>query len=127
MSKLSDNEKREIYTDFVSGKSKTEIAKKFNISVTAVSKILNKDESLKNSKKFNLSSAQMRTDIITKATGALWEKDFSKLHPETLLKIIERLSMLKTKSDEGEEEKSTTISFVFKDTSGGGKNGDSNS
>ena len=36
----------------------------------------------------------MRREIVGKATEALYGRNFDKLAPETLLKIIERLSML---------------------------------
>jgi len=39
--RLTDKQKAEVITDFTAGKTKTDIAQKFNISITAVSKILN--------------------------------------------------------------------------------------
>ena len=37
--RLTDKEKAEVITDYASGKGKTEIAQKFKLSVTAISKI----------------------------------------------------------------------------------------
>ena len=94
MPRLTDRQKAEVITDFTAGKTKTEIAKKFNISITAVSKILGDIKSLESVKKLSKSSAELRKDIIAKATDALYSKDFDKLPAESLLKIIERLSLL---------------------------------
>ena len=92
--KLTDKERAEIVTEYSVGlKSKSDLAKKFNVSVTAISKILESAKSLKTADK-SLNAVDMRREIVGKATAALYGKNFDKLAPETLLKIIERLSML---------------------------------
>lgn len=93
MPRLNPKQKSEILTDYVSGKSQSEIARKFKVSATTISKILKTAESLKNSNK-SLNREQLGNSIIEKATVALYGKDFNVMHPETLLKIIERLSLL---------------------------------
>lgn len=96
--RLTDKEKAEVIADYASGLSKTDIAQKFKVSVTAISKILSNPKSLKNEKKLSekslKSQRELRQDIISKATDALYSKDYDELPAETLLKIIERLSML---------------------------------
>lgn len=118
--RLTDKQKAEVIKEFAAGKSKSDIARKFNISVTAVSKILKSYESSKNGEKFNLkslkSSAEIRKDIISRAETALSEKEFHKLAPETLLKIIERLSTLEENKTTDSNNKAV-VEFVFKDTS----------
>ena len=92
--KLTDKERAEIVTEYSVGlKTKSDLAKKFNVSVTAISKILESAKSLKTADK-SLNAVDMRREIVGKATEALYGKNFDKLAPETLLKIIERLSML---------------------------------
>ena len=93
MPRLNPKQKSEILTDYVSGKSQSEIARKFKVSVTTISKILKNAESLKNANK-SLNREQLGNSIIEKAVFALHGKDFNDMHPETLLKIIERLSLL---------------------------------
>ncbi len=114
--RLTDIEKAEVVTDFIAGKTKTEIAKKFSVSVTAISKILGNVESLKEVKKSSKSSKEIRRDIIRKATNSLYLKNFDELSPETLLKIIEKLSLLEPEEKE-EGQKRTTLTFEFIDTS----------
>ena len=117
--RLTDKQKAEVIKEFAAEKSKSEIARKFNISVTAVSKILKRYESSKNGEKFNIksskSSAEIRKNIIRRAETALHEKDFNKLAPETLLKIIERLSILEDNKTTSSDNKAV-VEFVFKDT-----------
>ena len=93
MPRLTQKQKSEILTEYVAGKSKSELARKFKVSVTAISKILESVESLKNGKK-SLNQRELGNAIISKATESLYVKDFNEMHPETLLKIIERLSLL---------------------------------
>lgn len=113
--RLTDKQKAEVITDFAAGKNKSDIAKKFNISITAVSKILKNTESLERAKKFSKSSVEIRREIISRATNALYNKDFDGLPSETLLKIIERLSILDDGKSEDKENKAV-VEFVFKDT-----------
>lgn len=120
MSKLASKQKAEVITDFASGKTKSEIAKKFNVSITAISKILKNEKSLEEVQKSSKSSKELRTEIKEKATLALYEKDFDKLAPETLLKIIERLSILDPVENQCTNR--PVIEFIFKDTSTHGTN-----
>lgn len=114
--KLTDKEKREIITDYASGKSITDIAKKFQVSHTAISKILKGAKSFKTDEKVSKSSKELRKGCISKAENALYGLDYSKLHAETLLKIIERLSILEPKGEEESEQSKVTLTFEFKDT-----------
>ncbi len=114
--KLTDKDKAVIITDYAAGKTKSEIAKKFNVSITAVSKILKSDKSLDKVKKLSKSSAELRKDIIRKATETLYEKDFVKFAPETLLKIIERLSILEPDNEKRED---IQVILSIEDVSGG--------
>ena len=97
---LTDKERTQVVTDYASGKSKTEIARKFGISDTAVSKILKKYKSLEskpiltNPNLDNRGNKEIAKDIVRKAFAALDAKAFEKMYPETLLKIIERLTFL---------------------------------
>ena len=116
MPRLTDKEKAEVITDFTAGKNKSDIAKKFNISITAVSKILKNTESLEKVQKLSKSSAELRRGIIDKATYSLYGRDFDKLNAETLLKIIERLSLLEDDKITSSDNKAV-VEFVFKDTS----------
>ena len=118
--RLIDEQKREVITDYASGKTITEIAKKFQVSHTAISKILKNAQSFKVDEKVSKSSKELRKEIINKATNALYGKDFEKLAPDTLLKIIERLSILEPVEEKAqrdkEEKQKTTVSFEFTDT-----------
>lgn len=93
MPRLTDKQKSNVITEYVSGKSQSEIARKFKVSPTAISKILKNAESLK-SGELSLNQKELGTAIISKATKSLYLQDFNKMQPETLLKIIERLSLL---------------------------------
>lgn len=118
--RLTDKQKREVITDYASGKNITDIAKKFQVSHTAISKILKNAPSFKVDEKVSKSSKELRKEIINKATNALYGKDFEKLAPDTLLKIIERLSILEPVEEKAqrdkEEKQKTTVSFEFTDT-----------
>ena len=115
--RLTDAQKQEIVTDFASGKSKSELAKKFNVSITAISKILSTYKSLEKFNKFS-SNKEYAKEIVSNAYDSLLSKDFSKLHPETLLKIIERLSVLYNNSfDEVKEETISGVVVSFEDSS----------
>lgn len=98
--RLTDKEKAEVLTDYAAGKTQEQIAKKFNISKMAVSKTLKTAKSLQNEKKFtrtNKTQSELRQDIISTATEMLYTRvqdTDNPIAPETLLKIIERLSLL---------------------------------
>lgn len=114
--KLTDKDKQDIISARAVGMSLSEIAEKFTVSKTAISKILKQEKSLRNVQKFT-NSADIRKDIISRAEKALSEKDFNELAPETLLKIIERLSLL----DAGNisEDKEIKVTLAIEDVSGG--------
>ena len=114
--RLTELEKAEVITDFTAGKTKTEIAKKFSVSITAISKILGNTKSLEKVKKSSKSSKELRREIINKATNSLYAKDFNELPPEVLLKIIERLSLLEPE-EKGKEANVPTVVFEFRDVS----------
>lgn len=123
--RLSTAQKQEIVTDFASGKSKSEIARKFNVSITAISKILNNSEVRD---KFNTqlnkfkSNKEYAKEIISTAYNSLLSKNFDKLSAETLLKIIERLSLLYNNSfDDNKEETVEEVVVSFEDASGDGE------
>lgn len=100
--KLTDKDKADIVSARAVGMSLSEIAEKFTVSKTAISKILKQEKSLRNVQKFT-NSADIRKDIISRAETALQSKDFDELAPETLLKIIERLSILEDSKECGNE------------------------
>lgn len=91
--RLTDKEKAAIVHEFAAGKNKTEIAKKFGVSDTAVSKILQKYQSSKSlesltkfegsSEKVRKKRKEIRTEIIDSAYEALAEKNYEKLSAET--------------------------------------------
>lgn len=108
--RLTDKERAEVSMDYASGKRKSEIAKKFKISPTAISKILEKYKSSKIGKKVQSKSSktqrELRQDIIAKATEGLYYKvteEPENLPAETLLKIIERLSLIDNNNKDGSE------------------------
>ncbi len=115
--RLTDIEKAQIITDFTAGKTRTEIAKKFSVSITAISKILGNTKSLEKVEKNSKSSKELRKEIINKATKALYAKDFEELSPDVLLKIIERLSLLEPSNNE--EDNEIKVTLEVKDVSGG--------
>ena len=96
--RLTDKQKAEVVTDYAAGKSKSEIARKYGLSEGAIRKVLRNYKSTKSTGKVRESTetertqAEIRQDIIRKATNALYGKDYDKLSPDTLLKIIERLT-----------------------------------
>lgn len=67
--RLTDKEKAEVVADFVAGMSKSDIAKKFQVTHTAISKILGKQESFKTeekvSKSFNKFQDETALDMLS--------------------------------------------------------------
>lgn len=116
MAKLNEQDKAEILKQYACGYSASEIAKKFQVSHTAISKILKNAKSFDIDEKVSKSSKELRKSCISKAENALYGLDYSKLHAETLLKIIERLSILEPKGEEESEQSKVTLTFEFKDT-----------
>ena len=115
--RLTDTEKAEVVADFIAGLSKSDIAKKFQVSHTAISKILEKQESFKSDDKVSKSCKELRKEIIEKATNALYLKDFDSLSPDILLRVIERLSILEPSNNE--ENNQIKVTLEIKDVGGG--------
>lgn len=117
--KLSESQVKEVVTDFASGKSKSDIARKFNVSVTAISKILNNFK-VKNefNQVKNKPNREYAKDIISKAYNALYNSNYEKLHPETLIKIIERLTTVyKDTFDDNQDTNVNNVNVTFEDAS----------
>ena len=102
--RLTDRQKAEVVTDFAAGKSQNEIAKKFKVSQAAISKILNNRESYGKVIESYIDKApeevaklreEIQEEIIDRATNALYYKDYAELGAETLLKIIERMTLIR--------------------------------
>ena len=115
--RLTDKEKAEVVADFIAGMSKSDIAKKFQVTHTAISKILDKQESFKTDEKVSKSCKELRKEIIEKATNALYIKNFNELSPDVLLRVIERLSVLEPSNNEENNEIKFTLEIT--DVSGG--------
>ena len=93
MAKLTEAQKKQIQIEYAAGASKSELARKFGVSDVAIAKLLKKNKSSNSNqsepKRSNRESAQ---EIVSKAYEALLDRDYSKVHPETLLKIIGRIT-----------------------------------
>lgn len=107
MAKLTEAEKKQIQIEYAAGASTRELAEKFSVSQTAIAKLLKQPKSVqKCSKVFGkcsgdlddepeqkrLSNRDCARDIVSKAYDALLDRDYSKVQPETLLKIIDRMT-----------------------------------
>ena len=102
--RLTDKEKAAIVHEFAAGKGVREIARKFQVTHTTVSKILRSNKVSKvesgnlpqESASTKKTRAEYRKEIIEKAYISLYGKTYDKLSAETLLKIIERLSYIES-------------------------------
>ena len=95
---LTDKQKAEVITDFAAGKTKSDIARKFNVSPNAISKILKKCQSSKSGAKVQSESSKQNNhilakEIIDKAMLSV-VKDIEKTSPMDRIKIVERLTIL---------------------------------
>ena len=95
---LTDKQKAEVITDFAAGKTKSDIARKFNVSPNAISKILRKCQSSKSGAKVQSESSKQNNhilakEIIDKAMLSV-VKDIEKTSPMDRIKIVERLTIL---------------------------------
>ena len=123
MAKLEEH-REEIVQLFASGMSKSEIAKKFQVSHTAISKILKAFKSFaeqeKVSKKFQKVSKQdnkeIAREIYNNAMNTLKSR-VEKATPTELLKIIEYYNIMYNFAEEGSDEKVTSISITVEDGS----------
>ena len=115
MAKLTEKDRASIIKEYAAGKSVRELAKKFTVSPTAISKILKSVKSLQNEGKSLQKSLQPKQEnqalaqmIIDKAVAGL-VKDIEKASVKDKLQAIERLSALYGI----EENKDGKIEFVF--------------
>jgi transposase len=125
--RLTDKERAEVVTDYASGKTKSEIARKFKVSPNAISKILNKFKSSKNKEEVQseVQSEVQKKDnkkiariIYERAMEAL-ERKINDASATELLKIIDYYDIKYNFSDEHSEESITGITITVEDASGG--------
>jgi predicted DNA-binding protein YlxM (UPF0122 family) len=118
MAKLTEAQKNQIRVEYAAGASNAELAKKFQVSHTAISKILKNIKSSDNTKK--VSNRERAKSIISKAYEALENNNYSKTNPETLLKIIERITAIygREELEIEDEEQVTEILIEIEDASG---------
>ena len=123
--KLTNKQRAEVITDFTAGKTKSEIARKFNVSPNAISKILSRYKSSMEQEKVQESSIkvqksdnkELERDIYNRAMEGLKER-VSKATPTELLKIIEYYNLMYNFAEEGSDEKVTSIAVTVEDGSG---------
>ena len=104
MAKLTEKDRASIIKEYAAGKSVRELAKKFTVSPTAISKILKSVKSLQNEGKSLQKSLQPKQD-----NQALAQMIIDKASVKDKLQAIERLSALYGI----EENKDGKIEFVF--------------
>lgn len=101
MAKLTEQDKAEILKQYACGYSASEIAKKFKVSHTAISKILKGVKSCKNGEKVSekfqkdlkQNNHELAKAIIDKAIAST-VRDIEKCSPMDRIKIVERLTVL---------------------------------
>ena len=108
MAKLTKQDKAEILKQYACGLSTCEIAKKFQVSHTAISKILKNIQSYNNGEEVSKSckevaekfqnkakqnNHELAKQIIDKAMASV-VKDIEKTSPMDRIKIVERLTLL---------------------------------
>jgi transposase-like protein len=118
MGRLTDKQRAEVITDYASGRTKSDIARKFNVSPNAISKILNNFKSSRSEEEVQTSSKtdnkEVARTIYNKAMESLKEK-VDKASASELLKIIEYYDIKYNFAEEGSDEKVTAISIVVED------------
>ena len=127
MAKLTEAHKKQIQIEYAAGASTRELAEKFSVSQTAIAKLLKSKKSVQKEKKCSdeesdqqkLSNRESAQNIVSKAYDALLNRDYSKVNPETLLKIIERFSAIygKEELENYETEAVTAIRIEIEDAS----------
>ena len=127
MAKLKEAHKKQIQIEYAAGASTRELAEKFSVSQTAIAKLLKSKKSVQKEKKCSdeesdqqkLSNRESAQNIVSKAYDALLNRDYSKVNPETLLKIIERFSAIygKEELENYETEAVTAIRIEIEDAS----------
>lgn len=136
--KLTDKQKIEICKLYYSGeKTKSDLAKSFNVSHTAISKILNDEKVSKSFKNlidetttestlsmlaFIDSKRTMAQDLITVALDSVKSK-IQKASLKDTISAIEKLSSVFKDNEDigGQEDGDGTINIIFADCSGGKK------
>lgn len=97
MAKLTKQDKAEIVKQYACGYSASEIAKKFNVSHTAISKILNNIKSCNETEEVSKSCKQDNKKvaglIIDKAMLSV-VNDIEKASPIDRIRIVERLTLI---------------------------------
>lgn len=114
---LTDKQRAEVITDFANGKTKSDIARKFNLSPNAISKILEKYKSSKGKEKVqsivqNRDNKEIARDIYYKAMESLQER-VNKATASELLKIIEYYNILYNFSEENNNDKVEAIAITI--------------
>ena len=98
MAKLSDKDRITVLKDYAAGKSAREIARKFDVSATAISKILNKAKSLHDEKeslqKFTKQNNAEIAQIVIDDAMNLLKMKVKSASVSDLIKVIERLTVL---------------------------------
>ncbi len=121
--RLTEKERAEVVSDYASGKTKSEIARKFKVSPNAISKILIKFKNSKNEEEVQ-SGAQKKDNkeiariIYDKAMEGLKRK-INDASATELLKIIDYYDIKYNFSDEHSDENVTGITITIEDASGG--------
>ena len=98
MAKLSDKDRIMVLKDYAAGKSAREIARKFDVSATEISKILNKAKSLHDEKeslqKFTKQNNAEIAQIVIDDAMNLLKMKVKSASVSDLIKVIERLTVL---------------------------------
>lgn len=100
--RLTDKQRKQIIAEYLSGESKASLAKKFQVSHTAISKILSDEKVSKSFEKFNEetdlsmlafidSKRNMAQELISTALGSVKEK-IGKASLRDTITVIEKLS-----------------------------------
>lgn len=132
MAKLNNKQKLNIIAEHQNGKSLAELSKVYGVSKTAISKILNKPESLQ---KFTeslqqeqeqtllewsaywQSKSEMGQKIADKAFDLLFEK-LSKAYPKDLMTILEKMQGLFEKQSKDAENGAIQVNISIEDCKG---------
>ena len=120
MAKLTEAQKKQIRIEYAAGASQSDLARKFQVSHTAIAKLLKDTKSFNETEK--VSNKERARNIIAKAYEALEQSNYEKINPETLLKIIERFSAIygKEELENYDTEAVTAIRIEIEDASGDG-------
>lgn len=115
-----EREKRnaKIIREYAVGATLTEIGKKYNLSPRGVSLILHSYKNSKIAQKTSdnrMTSEEIARYVIEDSLDSLADMPKDKIHPETLLKIIDRLTAIY--GTEKTEDKPVTVNIRFRDTS----------